>query len=212
VADFDESERAAVYRAIARRRDVRHFRPGAIDDDVLERILDAAHHAPSVGYSQPWDFILVRDPERRARIRESFLRCREREAAGYSPERREKYLSYRLEGILESTLNVCVTVDERPGPEPILGTVTQPESVRSSVFCAVQNLWLAARVEGIGVGWVSIVEPHVLRAELALPDGVSPMAYLCVGWPVELRDRPMLEETGWRAQRPLPSTIHDEKF
>jgi 5,6-dimethylbenzimidazole synthase len=212
VSDFDATERAAVYRAIAKRRDVRQFRPGEITNEVIERILGAAHHAPSVGYSQPWDFVVVRDRERRGRIRESFLRCREREAARYSPERREKYLSYRLEGILDSTLNVCVTVDERPGDEPILGTVTQPESVRSSVFCAVQNLWLAARVEGLGVGWVSIVETDVLRTELALPGGVSPMAYLCVGWPVEFRDRPMLEETDWRARRTLASTIHGEKF
>jgi 5,6-dimethylbenzimidazole synthase len=212
VSDFDEREAAAVYRAIGARRDIRQFRDGEIGTDVLERVLGAAHRAPSVGYSQPWDFVVVRDRARRGRIRESFLRCREREASRFSAERREKYLSYRLEGILESSLNVCVTVDERPGPEPILGTVTQPESVRSSVFCAVQNLWLAARVEGLGVGWVSIVEPEVLRAELSLPDGVSPMAYLCVGWPVEFRDRPLLEETGWRARRELASTIHDEKF
>jgi 5,6-dimethylbenzimidazole synthase len=212
VSDFDPAERNAVYRAIAKRRDVRLFRPGEITPETLERVLEAAHRAPSVGYSQPWDFVVVRDRERRARIRESFLRCREREAAQFSAERREKYLSYRLEGICDSTLNVCVTVDERPREEPILGTVTQPESVRSSVFCAVQNLWLAARVEGLGVGWVSIIEPEVLRAELSLPVGVSPLAYLCVGWPVEFRDRPMLEETGWRPRRTLASTIHDEKF
>jgi 5,6-dimethylbenzimidazole synthase len=213
MSDFGERDRAAVYDVIFRRRDIRQFREGSsVDDAMLRRILEAAHRAPSVGYSQPWDFVLVRDRERRARIRESFLRCREREAAGYTPERREKYQSYRLEGILESDLNVCVTVDLRPRPEPVLGTVVQPQSLVGSVFCAVQNFWLAARAEGIGVGWVSIVEPAVIRAELGLPEGVEPAAYLCVGHPVEFRDRPMLEETGWNARRPLDAAIHLERF
>src|SRR5262249_22728663 len=106
MTDFDATEQAAVYRAIARRRDVRQFRSGEIPPAMLERVLGAAHHAPSVGYSQPWDFVVVRDVERRHRIRESFLRCREREAARFTAERREKYLSYRLEGILDSTLNI----------------------------------------------------------------------------------------------------------
>jgi 5,6-dimethylbenzimidazole synthase len=202
-----------IYEAIRLRRDIRHFRAGEpIAEDTLRRILEAAHHAPSVGYSQPWDFILVRDRGRRTRIRESFLRCREREAASYSPERREKYLSYRLEGILESALNVCVTVDRRPRPEPVLGTVVQPVALLGSVFCAVQNFWLAARAEGVGVGWVSIVEPEVLAGELGLPAGVEPAAYLCVGVPVEFRERPLLEETGWNARRALEKAIHDETF
>src|SRR6476659_388161 len=210
---FDEAARATIYELIALRRDIRHFRDGEpAADEILQRILSAAHHAPSVGYSQPWDFVVVRDRARRGRIRESFLRCREREAAGYTPERREKYLSYRLEGILESAFNLCVTVDRRPRAEPVLGTVVQPVALLGSVFCAVQNLWLAARAEGVGVGWVSIVEPEVLAAELALPAGVEPAAYLCIGWPVEFRDRPLLEETGWNARRPLAQVIHEETF
>src|SRR5262249_52387489 len=149
---------------------------------------------------------------RRARIRESFLRCRDAEAARYPPARREQYLAYRLEGILDSALNVCVTVDLRPADDPVLGTTAQPESLRWSACCAVQNLWLAARAEGIGVGWVSIVEPSVLRAELALPPGIEPVAYLCVGYPIAFRDRPMLEETGWRSRRPVGEAIHEERY
>ncbi|WP_394825095.1 5,6-dimethylbenzimidazole synthase [Pendulispora albinea] len=207
---FDEASRAALYRVMELRRDIRHFRPGAIDDDVLARILSAAELAPSVGYSQPWGFVVLRDRTVRARIRESFLRCREAEAARFPEDRREAYLAFKLEGIEESTLNVCVVADLRPRDEAILGTTVQPESVRASVCCAVQNLWLAARAEGLGVGWVSIVEPAVLREELALPAGVEPIAYLCVGHAEEFRERPMLEENGWRPRR--PSVVHRNRW
>ncbi len=205
-----EEARRAVHEVIRTRRDIRHFDPGReVDPEVLERILDAAHHAPSVGFSQPWGFVLIRDPEQRARIRESFLRCRAREAERFQGERREKYLSLRLEGIVEAPLNVCVAVDLRPGEEAVLGATAQPETLRFSACCAVQNLWLAARAEGIGVGWVSIVEPAVLREELGLPDGVEPVAYLCVGHPIAFRSLPMLEEVGWRPRRALAEVIHE---
>jgi 5,6-dimethylbenzimidazole synthase len=213
VGALSQGSRDAIYEVIAKRRDIRIFRPDvAVPDDVLLRILGAAHLAPSVGYSQPWDFVVVRGAATRARIRDSFLACRAAEARQFSPERRSKYLAYRLEGILESALNICVTVDLRPGDELVLGTGTQPETLRSSACCAVQNLWLAARAEGVGVGWVSIVEPAVLCAELGLPTGVEPVAYLCVGYPVEFPDLPMLEQTGWRARKPLERAVHDERY
>ena len=209
VAAFSDEARRAVYDVISLRRDIRHFRPDAdVDPAALDRILAAAHLAPSVGFSQPWGFVVVRDGDVRERIRKSFLRCREAEAVRFPMDRREAYLAHRLEGILEAPLNVCVAVDLRDRAEAILGTTVQPEAVRASACCAVQNLWLAARAEGIGVGWVSIVEPAVLRLELALPPGVEPIAYLCVGHPVAFRDRPMLEETGWRARRPLAEVVH----
>ncbi len=207
---FGESARRAVYDVIALRRDVRHFEAGRpLDEDVLHRILGAAHLAPSVGFSQPWGFVLVRDEAQRTRIRDSFLRCRAAEAARFPEGRREQYLVNRLEGILESSVNVCVAVDLRLRGEAILGTTIQPEAVRASACCAVQNLWLAARAEGVGVGWVSLVEPGVLRAELHLPPGVEPIAYLCLGHPIAFRARPMLEETGWRPRVPLDEAIHD---
>ena len=211
---FSDDDRRAVYDVIGKRRDIRHFRAGApLPDEVLRRILAAAHQAPSVGYSQPWDFVVVRDRARRERIRESFLRVRAAEAARFpAGERREQYLAYKLEGILDAAVNVCVTVDLRPADEAVLGTTAQPESLRWSACCAVQNLWLAARAEGIGVGWVSIVEPAVLRRELGLPPGIEPVAYLCVGEPTEFRERPLLEETGWRRRRAVEEAIHEEEY
>lgn len=209
-AAFAEEARRAVHEVIRTRRDIRHFAPGrAVAEDVLERILDAAHHAPSVGFSQPWGFVLVRDPAQRVRIRDSFLRCREREAERFAEPRRTQYRSFRLEGIVDAALNVCVVVDLRPGDEAVLGASAAPEMLRFSACCAVQNLWLAARAEGIGVGWVSIVEPGVLRDELALPDRVEPVAYLCVGHPIAFRSQPMLEELHWKPRRALADVVHD---
>lgn len=211
IVEFSAAAKRAVYAAIELRRDVRHFKADAeVSPDVLERILMAAHHAPSVGLSQPWGFVIVRERAVRTRIRASFLRARELEASRFGPQRRQAYLAHRLEGILEAPVNVCVAVDSRPGAEPILGTTLQPETLRASACCAVQNLWLAARTEGIGVGWVSILEPAVLRHELALPSGVEPVAYLCVGHPLALRNTPMLEETGWTRRRTLESALHPD--
>ncbi len=209
IARFGEEARRAIYDVIALRRDIRHFRSDlAVGPEALQRIFEAAHQAPSVGLSQPWGFVVVRDIAIRSQIRDSFLRCREAESIRFPPERRESYLAHKLEGILEAPINVCVAVDLRDRDEAILGTTAQPEAVRASACCAVQNLWLAARAEGIGVGWVSIVEPAVLRRELVLPPGVEPIAYLCVGHPVAFRERPMLEETQWRTRRPLTDVVH----
>src|SRR5689334_10447301 len=157
IAAFSDEARRAVYEVIALRRDVRHFRPDLeVDSETLNRILEAAHQGPSVGLSQPWGFVLIRDRAVRDRIRQSFLACREAEARRYPAARRDAYLAHKLEGILEASLNICVAVDLRDQGEAILGTTVQPEAVRASACCAVENLWLAARSEGIGVGWVSI--------------------------------------------------------
>jgi 5,6-dimethylbenzimidazole synthase len=208
-ACFPDDARRAVYEVIALRRDIRHFDPAReVERATLERILGAAHLAPSVGFGQPWHFIVVTEMAVRARVRESFLACRAREAERFAAERRAAYLAMKLEGILEAPVNVCVAVDLRPKTEPTLGTTAQPETVRASAVCAVQNLWLAARAEGIGVGWVSIVDPAVLRAELGLPAAVEPVAYLCVGHPRAFRARPMLEENGWLPRRPLEEVVH----
>ena len=194
---FTEDERAAVYRAIALRRDVRHFERRDVDPAALRRILDAAHHAPSVGLSQPWRFVLIDERDRRERIRASFLRCRDAEAVRFPAARRAQYTSYKLEGIHDAAVNVCVVVDLRDDGEAILGTTVQPESIRASAICAVQNLWLAARVEGLGVGWVSIVEPSVLRRELALPRG---------RW-----DTARLDDLSARASEWLDATLGDAR-
>ena len=212
---FSDDDRRAVYDVIGKRRDIRHFRAGApLADDVLRRILAAAHQAPSVGYSQPWDFVVVRDRARRERIRESFLRVRAAEAARFpAGERREQYLAYQLEGILDSALNLCVTVDLRPADEAVLGTTAQPESLRWSACCAVQNLWLAARAEGVGVGWVSIVEPTVLRARARRCRRASSRSPTCAS---ASRSSSAIGRCSRRPagarRRPVADAIHDEQF
>ena len=152
-ASFSDAEREAVYRAIHTRRDIRQFRPDPIPEDALERILTAAHHGPSVGFMQPWDFILIRDLEIRRGVKGLFQREREAAACFYDEPRRSQYLSLKLEGILESPLNLCVTCDPTRG-EVVLGRNAVPETDLYSTCCAVQNLWLAARSEGIGVGYL----------------------------------------------------------
>lgn len=212
VAAFADDERRAVYRAIQLRRDVRRFRPEPVPDEVLARILDAAHHAPSVGYMQPWSFIVVSDQAVRGRVKELFDRERLAAAQFFEEPRRGRYLELKLEGILEAPLNLCVVSDPtRTGPA-VLGRNSLPEADLYSTCCAVENLWLAARAEGVGVGWVSILKLPQLREILGIPPHVVPVAYLCVGYPVELGPRPELERAGWLRRRPLASTLHFEHW
>ena len=204
---FSEEERVGVYRAIYSRRDIRHFRSDPIPDQALARIIHAAHHGPSVGFMQPWDFILVQDPSVRRQVRELFLREREASACFFDEPRRSQYLSLKLEGILETPINLCVTCDPTRG-DVVLGRNSIPETDLYSTCCAVENLWLAARSEGIGVGWVSILKLPQLRRILGIPAHVVPVAYLCLGYPVEFYQRPMLETEGWRRRLPLDQLLH----
>jgi 5,6-dimethylbenzimidazole synthase len=210
---FTDEERAAVYKAIMLRRDIRRqFESRGIPQEVLHRILSAAHHAGSVGFMQPWDFILIEDHRTRQRVLDSFTQERDRSASFYEGERRELYMSLKLEGILESALNICVTCDRSRGGPHVLGRSTIIDTDLYSTCCAVQNLWLAARAEGIGVGWVSIVDPVELSKTLALPDHVVPVAYLCVGYVLEFPDSPELERLAWRQRLPLADLIHIDSW
>jgi 5,6-dimethylbenzimidazole synthase len=210
---FTDEERAAVYKAIMLRRDIRRqFESGRIPEEVLYRILSAAHHAGSVGFMQPWDFILIEDLRTRQRVLDSFTRERDRSAGFYEGERRELYMSLKLEGILESALNICVTCDRSRGGPHVLGRSTIIDTDLYSTCCAVQNLWLAARAEGVGVGWVSIVDPAELAKTLALPDQVVPVAYLCAGYVLEFPDSPELERLSWRQRLPLADLIHIDSW
>ena len=174
--NFTDPERAAVYKAIMLRRDIRRqFESNPISHDVLVRILSAAHHAGSVGFMQPWDFVIIEDRATRQKVLDSFLRERDRAANFYDDARRDLFLSLKLEGILESALNLCVTCDRTRGGPHVLGRSTILETDLYSTCCAVQNLWLAGRAEGIGVGWVSIVDPGELSRILGLPDHVVPV-------------------------------------
>jgi 5,6-dimethylbenzimidazole synthase len=209
MSDFNDAEREAVYKAISLRRDIRRqFEPTPIAKDILVRILSAAHRAGSVGFMQPWDFVLIEDRATRENVLDSFLRERNRAAEFYESQRKELFLSLKLEGILESALNICVTCDRTRGGPHVLGRSSILETDLYSTCCAVQNLWLVARTEGIGVGWVSILDPQELKRILGLPDHVVPVAYLCMGYVREFPSGPELERSGWRQRLPLSGLVH----
>jgi 5,6-dimethylbenzimidazole synthase len=210
---FSEAERRGVHRAVHERRDIRsQFLPMPVPDEILSRILLAAHHAPSVGFMQPWDFILISDLELRKTIRENFLATNQLAAEKYAGKQRAIYNGLNLEGILQAPLNVCVTCDRRRSLGAGLGRQSVPETDIYSVVCAIQNLWLAARAESIGVGWVSILDHDQLRAVLRIPEHVTPVAYLCVGYVSEFPAAPELEQKGWCSREPLAHLIHFDRW
>jgi 5,6-dimethylbenzimidazole synthase len=210
---FSPQDRETLHQIIAARRDVRHFRPDPVPPDVLRRMLEAAHLAPSVGFMQPWNFLLITSLELRRQIRASFEeQNREQLEKIPGPERQELYRRLKLEGILEAPLNLAVTCDRGRDAPFVLGRGPMPETDLFSTCLAVQNLWLAARVEGVGVGWVSILDRQATERLLGLPDGVRLVAYLCVGYPVEFRPRPMLEEVGWKGRLPLEELIFADRW
>lgn len=213
VHPFADHERAAVYRAIHARRDVRsQFLPDPVDDAVLARLLHAAHHAPSVGFMQPWSFIVVRSRDRKREVKAAFERANGEAAALFEGERRTLYSRFKLEGIEEAPINLCVTCDrERAGPV-VLGRTHDPAMDLYSTVCAVQNLWLAATAEGLGVGWMSIVRPEDLRAILGIPEAIVPVAYLCIGHVRERYRMPELEAKGWRKRLDLATLVHRDRW
>ncbi len=210
---FSDDEREAVYRAIFTRRDVRsQFEPDAIPGDVLSRLLTAAHHAPSVGFMQPWNFIVIRDAAVKARMKQAFSTANAEEQALFNGERRALYSTLKLEGITEAPINLCITCDRERGGPVVLGRSHNRETDLYSTVCAVQNLWLAARAEGVGVGWVSIVRAGELRDILGLPEHVEPVAYLCLGYVREIYDRPELQVKGWRDRLNLDELIFNDRW
>jgi 5,6-dimethylbenzimidazole synthase len=210
---FNESARQAVYRVIRERRDVRRgFLPEPMPDELLCRLLEAAHNAPSVGLMQPWRFIVVRDISVRQAIHKIFLDANQRASAGYEGERQQNYASLKLEGILEAPQNLCIVCDSQSSQGHQLGRRTMPETALYSAVCAVQNLWLAARAEGIGVGWVSILEPTQLRDVLNIPEHITPVAYLCLGYVDAFAAEPDLERAGWEKRTPLKKVLSLDQY
>lgn len=210
---LSDAEREAVYRVMRTRRDVRQFRPDAVPDEVLRRILSMAHLAPSVGYMQPWNFLVITDRALREQVKRTFEEHNTREQAKITdPGRKELYAQLKLEGILESPLNLAVTCDRRRDAPFVLGRGPMPETDLFSTCLAIQNLWLAARAEGVGVGWVSILDRAATAALLALPEGVELIAYLCIGYPTVFRPRPMLEEVGWKQRLPLADLVFQNRW
>jgi 5,6-dimethylbenzimidazole synthase len=207
---YTPAEQAAVYRAIAERRDMRHFCGGEVPPEQLARLLGAAHQAPSVGLMQPWRFLRISDPALRQRLHELVEeeRCATAEALG---ERSDDFMKLKVQGILDcAEVLVAALMDGREAH--IFGRRTLPEMDLASLSCAIQNLWLAARCEGLGMGWVSLFDPEAVRTLLEMPEGSQPAAILCLG-PVEaFYPRPMLEEEGWRQGRPLEELVFENRW
>ncbi|MFS8035600.1 5,6-dimethylbenzimidazole synthase [Xanthobacter sp. AM11] len=210
---FSPQERAAIYRCIAERRDVRrNFLPRPVPDDVLARVLAAGHAAPSVGFLQPWNFIVIRAAATKEALHGAFTRANAQAAAMFEGERAALYRSLKLEGLKEAPLLLCITCErERAGPV-VLGRTHQSEMDIYSTVCAVQNIWLAARAENLGVGWVSILSPADLHAILAIPDHIVPIALLCVGYVDHFEHKPDLEQAGWRQRLVLDDLVFAERF
>ncbi len=210
---FTEEERAAVYRTIFSRRDVRgQFLPTPVPDDVLSRILTAAHFAPSVGFMQPWNFLVVRSDEVKRRVRDAFATAHSEAADMFEGEKRSVYQKLKLEGIVEAPLGICITCDrQRTGPVVIGRTHIKTMDLYSSV-CAVQNLWLAARAEGLGVGWVSIFNQGDLQRALRIPAHITPIAYLCVGYVSHFYAKPELQTAGWLPRLPGKDLVYFDEW
>ena len=207
---YSDAEIEAIYRAIRERRDMRHFRPDPVEPETLQRLLEAAHLAPSVGFMQPWRFIRVSDRKLRERIHALAMAERERTADALG-ERREEFLRLKVEGILEAgELLVVALADGRE--KHLFGRRTLPEMDLASAACAIQNLWLAARAEGLGMGWVSLFDPDALAELLGMPEGAKPIAVLCLGHVDRFYDKPMLEEQGWSERRPLEELLSENRW
>jgi 5,6-dimethylbenzimidazole synthase len=210
---FSEAARAAVYQAIFSRRDVRgQFLPDPIPDDVLSRVLMAAHYAPSVGFMQPWNFLVVRSKEVKQRVHQVFKKANDEAAQMFEDSKRQLYSSLKLEGILESPINLCITCDRsRTGPVVVGRTHIRTMDLYSSV-CAAQNLWLAARSEGLGVGWVSIFNQGDLQDALGIPRDITPVAYLCIGYVSHFYQKPELETAGWLQRLPIDQLVYVDQW
>src|SRR5256885_9145868 len=208
---FSDHERAAVYRFIFERRDGRgNFLEAALTDDVLARVLTAAHHAGSVGFMQPWDFVVIRQHATKRAVKRLFEKTNAQAAIHYEGARATLYRSLKLEGIEEAPVNIGVTCSRQRGGRLVLGRSTVRDTDLYSTCCAIQNLWLAARAEGIGVGWVSILDYGTLKQVLGIPRPVKVLAYLCLGYVSDFAAQPDLETAGWRSRIPVEQLIHHE--
>ncbi|AAZ33499.1 MULTISPECIES: 5,6-dimethylbenzimidazole synthase [Pseudomonas] len=207
---FSPEERAAVYRAIAERRDMRHFVGGTVAPELLARLLEAAHQAPSVGLMQPWRFIRISDPALRGKMQAQVEdeRIRTAQALG---ERTDEFMKLKVEGINDCA-EVLVAALMEGREQHIFGRRTLPEMDMASLSCAIQNLWLASRAEGLGMGWVSLFDPEALAELLGMPDGAKPLAIICLGPVKEFYPAPMLVMEGWAQARPLHELLYENQW
>ncbi|BCS93637.1 5,6-dimethylbenzimidazole synthase [Metallosphaera javensis (ex Sakai et al. 2022)] len=202
-----------LYEAIKGRRDIRsYFKPDPIPNEVLSKILLAAHLAPSVGYSQPWNFILVKDADVRRKVKEEAERQRARYAGLLDEKRRSLFNTIKIEGIMEAPYNLAVTADcSRFGPH-VLGRITMPETCQYSVVLAIENLWLAARAENIGVGWVSFLDKERVKEILSIPKEIDLVAYLTMGYVTFFPEKPELEQKGWNSRLSLSELVFQDAW
>lgn len=209
---MSQEVRDALHEVIGARRDIRRYRPDPVPEETLRAVLEAGHLAPSVGHSQPWRFIVVTDPTTRDTAARLADRERLRQANELSADSAARLLDLQLEGIREAPLGIVVVCDRRTPAAGVLGRATFQDADLLSCACAIQNLWLAARAEGLGMGWVTLFEPKELADLIGLPDGVVPLGWLCLGWPDELPPSPGLERAGWSRRMPLEDVVLHERW
>ncbi|MEK4009751.1 5,6-dimethylbenzimidazole synthase [Peribacillus sp. FSL M8-0224] len=209
---FTNEEQAAVYKAIYNRRDIRSFLTKPISKDILRRILDAAHHAPSVGFMQPWSFIVISSQETKDSLAWAADKERRALAIHYEGGKENKFLSLKVEGLKEAPYTICVTCDPTRGGSHVLGRNSIPETDILSTACAIQNMWLAAYAEGLAMGWVSFYKKNDIRDILEIPPHIEPVALLSIGYTDQYPDKPILELANWEKRRLMDELIFEDKW
>ena len=209
---FTNEEQAAVYKAIYQRRDIRSFLPDPVAEEVLQKILEAAHHAPSVGFMQPWSFIVISSKEIKEKLAWAADKERRALAIHYEGEKENKFLSLKVEGLKEAPYTICVTCDPTRGGSHVLGRNSIPETDILSTACAIQNMWLAACAEGLAMGWVSFYKKNDIRDILGIPPHVEPIALMSLGYTDQYPDRPILELANWEKRRAMEDLIYRDKW
>lgn len=209
---FTREEKEGVYKAIYNRRDIRTFLPTAIPEELITNILDAAHHAPSVGFMQPWNFILVSSPETKEKLAWAADKERRALAIHYEGEKENKFLDLKVEGLKQAPVTICVTCDPTRGGSHVLGRNSIPETDALSTACAIQNMWLAACAEGLAMGWVSFYKKNDVRDILDIPPHIDPIALLSIGYTEDYPDKPILETAGWEKRRSLENLVFEDKW
>lgn len=209
---FSSEEREAVYKAIYQRRDIRSFLPTSIPESKIHKILHAAHHAPSVGFSQPWNFILVSSEEVKEKLAWAADKERRALAIHYEGEKETKFLGLKVEGLKEAPLTICVTCDPTRGGSHVLGRNSIPETDIMSTACAIQNMWLAACAEGLAMGWVSFYKKNDVRDILEIPPHIDPVALISIGYTEDYPEKPILELADWRERETLAQLIFEDRW
>ncbi|KAB2493338.1 5,6-dimethylbenzimidazole synthase [Priestia endophytica] len=209
---FNEQEKKALYDVIYKRRDVRTFLSKSIPSDVLQRVLEAGHHAPSVGFMQPWNFVLVKDGELKKKLAWAAEKERKALSIHYEGEKANQFLELKVEGIKEAPVTICVTCDPTRGGSHVLGRNSIPETDILSTACAIQNMWLASCAEGLALGWVSFYKKNDVRDILSIPPHVDPVALLSIGYTEDYPSSPILEEAKWEKRRELDGLIFEDTW